>query len=83
MVSWFWIPLAAFGGFILGGNILALLSSGREEDAYSDGYVIGRHVGFEAWIKSIGGAGPGGQAEPISTNPPDNNWSSVERLVAP
>ena len=49
MVSWFWILLALFGGFILGIIVLGVLSFGREweEDAYRDGFGDGYGEGFE------------------------------------
>ena len=49
MVSWFWILLALFGGFILGIIVLGVLSFSREweEDAYRDGFEKGYRDGFE------------------------------------
>ena len=47
MVSWFWILLALFGGFVLGIIVLGVLSFGREEDAYRDGFGDGYREGFE------------------------------------
>ena len=46
MVSWFWILLALFGGFVLGIIVLGVLSFGREEDAYRDGFGKGYRDGF-------------------------------------
>ena len=46
MVSWFWIPLALSGGFVLGIIVLGILSSGREEDAYRDEFGKGYRDGF-------------------------------------
>ena len=48
MVSWFWILLALFGGFVLGIIVLGILSFGREreEDAYRDGFGKGYRDGF-------------------------------------
>ena len=46
MVSWFWIPLALSGGFVLGIIVLGVLSSSREEDAYRDGFGDGYGEGF-------------------------------------
>ena len=48
MVSWFWILLALFGGFVLGIIVLGILSFDREweEDAYRDGFGKGYRDGF-------------------------------------
>ena len=70
MVSWFWILLALFGGFVLGIIVLGILSSGREEDAYRDGFGKGYHdgfgdgygEGFEDGIRNTD-VGPGGKQD--------------------
>ena len=47
MVSWSWILLALFGSFVLGIIVRGVLSFGREEDAYRDGFGKGYQEGFE------------------------------------
>ena len=62
MVSWFWIPLALSGGFILGIIVLGVLSSSREEDAYRDGFGDGYGEGFKDGSRNPG-VGPGGKQD--------------------
>ena len=52
MVSWFWIPLALFGGFVLGIIVLGVLSSSQEEGAYRAGFREGHWEGFVDGIRN-------------------------------
>ena len=62
MVSWFWILLALFGGFVLGIIVLGVLSSNREEEAYRDGFREGHWEGFVDGIRNTD-VGPGGKQD--------------------
>jgi hypothetical protein len=57
MISWPWVLVVAFGGFILGVIGIAVLSAGRDDHFYRAGFLEGHREGFENGIKSIGGVG--------------------------